>query len=58
MVRGRQVSLGAVLWIVVGLIVASTHHFLAHLDTVTTVGSAILAVLLWPLVILHVHIGI
>ncbi len=58
MLRSRKVSLGAVVWIVVGLIVASGHHFLNHLDTISTVGSAILAVILWPLVLLHVHIGI
>ena len=54
----RRLSLGTVVWIVVGLIVAAQHHFLDHLDGVSKVGSAILAVLLWPLVVLRVHIGI
>jgi hypothetical protein len=56
--RGRQVSLGVVVWIVVGVIVAASHHFLEKLNSVSTVGSAILAVLAWPLVLLHVHIAI
>jgi hypothetical protein len=47
-----------VIWLVVGVFVAATHHFLEHLDSVDRVGSAILAVLLWPLVLLHVHVGI
>jgi hypothetical protein len=56
--RGRQVSLGAVVWIVVGLVVAANHHFLEHLDTLSRILSAVLAVAVWPLVLLHVHFGI
>jgi Na+/H+-dicarboxylate symporter len=56
--RSRQVSLGVVVWIVVGLLVASTHHFLEHLDTLSRVLSAVLAVMVWPLVLLHVHFGV
>jgi ABC-type nitrate/sulfonate/bicarbonate transport system permease component len=56
--RGRQVSLGVVVWIVVGLLVAANHHFLEHLDTLSRVLSAVLAVAVWPLVVLHVHFGI
>jgi ABC-type anion transport system duplicated permease subunit len=58
MLRSRQVSLGGVIWLVVGVIVASSHHFLDHFQTVSQIGSAVLAVLVWPLVVLHVHIGI
>lgn len=58
MLRSRQVSLGGVIWLVIGVIVASSHHFFATLKTINEIGSAILAVLLWPLVVLHVHIGI
>lgn len=56
--RARQVSLATVVWIVVGLILASTHHFLEHLDTLSRVLSAVLAVAVWPLVLLHVHFGV
>jgi hypothetical protein len=58
MLRTRKVSLGAVIWLVVGVIVASSHHFLAHLQSTSEIGSAILAVLVWPLVLLHIHIAI
>ena len=47
-----------VVWIVVGLIVGASHHFFKVLNTASTVGSAILAVIAWPLVLLHVHIAI
>ncbi|MDQ1415964.1 MAG: hypothetical protein QOF81_1577 [Acidimicrobiaceae bacterium] len=56
--RGRQVSLGGVVWIVIGIIVAASHHFLETLNTASTIGSAILAIIVWPLVLLHVHIAI
>lgn len=55
---GRSAPLGVVLWLVIGLLVAGTHHYF---DTVGTLGgllSALLAVLLWPLVLLGVHITI
>ena len=58
MLRTQRVSLVGVVWLVVGVIVASSHHFLAQLQTVSQIGSAILAVLVWPLVVLHIHIAI
>ncbi len=54
----RPVSLGFVIWIVVGLIVASNKGFLGHLDSLSGVLSAALAVLAWPLVLLEVHVAI
>jgi hypothetical protein len=47
------------IWLVVGAVVAATHHYFEHAETVQQVGSAILAVLLWPLIFLgidlHIH---
>lgn len=56
--RGRQVSLGVVVWIVVGMFVAADHRFLQRLDSLSRVLSAILAVAVWPLVVLKVHFGV
>jgi hypothetical protein len=39
-----------IVWVVIGLIVASSHAFFVHLNAVTPILSAILAVPLWPLV--------
>jgi len=55
---GRRMSLGAVIWIVIGVIVAANHGFLKNLDSVSRILSAVLAVLVWPLVLLKVHFGI
>jgi len=54
----RQVSLGVVVWIVVGVIVAARKGFLDDLGSVSAVLSAVLAVSVWPLVLLDVHFGI
>ena len=40
------------------LVVASSKGFLDTLDTLSGVLSAVLAVLVWPLVLLEVHIAI
>ncbi len=54
----RPVSLGFVVWIIIGLVVAANKGFLGHLDSVSGVLSAVLAVLAWPLVLLEVHVAI
>ncbi len=54
----RPVSLGFVIWIVIGLLVAANKGFLGHLDTLSSGLSAVLAVLVWPLVVFNVHFGI
>jgi hypothetical protein len=57
-VLGRGISLGTLVWIVIGLIVASNRGFLGHLDSLSGILSAALAVLAWPLVLLNVHVAI
>jgi hypothetical protein len=56
--RGRQLSLGTVLWIVIGLVVAANNDFLDELGSLERILSAVLAVAVWPLVLLDVHFGI
>ena len=51
-------SIVGLVWIVVGLIVASGHGYFAHLTAVMPILSAILAVLLWPLILLGVNLHI
>lgn len=54
---GRSSGLGLV-YVIVGLIVASTHGYLVSLAVIPNLVSALLAILLWPLVLLGVHIQI
>jgi hypothetical protein len=46
------------IYIVVGLIVAHSHNYFAHLGKAQRVASAGLAILLWPLVLLGVNLHI
>jgi cell shape-determining protein MreD len=46
-------------YILVGVLIANNHHYLDNVETLNEIVSAILAVLLWPLITLGVnlHIG-
>jgi hypothetical protein len=48
-----------VVYLVAGGIVAATHHYWSHLHTIKAVVSALLATILWPLIVvgvnLHIH---
>jgi hypothetical protein len=47
-----------VVYLVVGVVVANSHHYFTHLNSLTAVLSALLAVLLWPLVLFGVSLHI
>jgi hypothetical protein len=52
-------SLFLLVYVVVGAVVASAHHYFTHVATFTAGLSAALAIVLWPLVLagvnLHLH---
>ena len=45
-------------YLVVGLVVANTHHYFVKLNSLKPIVSAVLAVVLWPLVLLGVSLHI
>ena len=47
-----------VVYVVVGLLVAQSHHYFAHLSSIKSIASAVLAVVLWPLVLLGISLHI
>ena len=49
-------SLVTIIYLLIGLVVASGHAFFTNLNTVMPIVSAVLAVLLWPLVLLGVNL--
>jgi hypothetical protein len=53
-------SLGllGVIYLVAGAIVAATHHYYNNLHNARGIGSAVLAVLLWPLLFLGINLHI
>lgn len=46
-------------FLIVGVLVAQSHHYFRHLHAVKPIASAVLAVVLWPIVVLganlHLH---
>jgi hypothetical protein len=58
MLRGILGKVLFVAYVVVGLIVANSHHYFAHLDRIKPIASAVLAVVLWPLVLFGVGLHI
>jgi cobalamin synthase len=47
-----------VVYLVIGLLVAAQHSYLSNLTSAARVLSAVLAVVLWPLVLLGIHLTI
>jgi hypothetical protein len=53
----RPSFLGLV-YIIVGVAVAASYHYFRHLGTLRLIASAVLAVLLWPLLLLGIDLHI
>jgi hypothetical protein len=56
--RGSSVSLLLTVYLVAGGIVAATHHYWSNLGTLKAVISALLATILWPLLLFGVDLHI
>ena len=53
-----RLSLGSVVWLIVGVLVASAHGYLAHVDQLRPIISALLAIILWPLLLLGINLHV
>jgi hypothetical protein len=53
--RSRLLTL---IWVIVGVAVAAQKHYLDHFGTWRLVLSAILAIILWPLLLLGINLHI
>jgi hypothetical protein len=49
-------SLIALVYVLAGVVVAAHHHYLRHLNALHPIASAVLAIVLWPLVLLGVNL--
>ncbi len=58
MLSRRSVPLVVVIWLVVGAVVAGSHHYFDNLGSLGAILTAIVAVLLWPLILVGVKINI
>jgi hypothetical protein len=51
-------GLGSIIYLIVGVVLASSRHYFAHVNTLKPVVSAVLAVILWPLLLLGINLHI
>ena len=56
--RGPRIGLVGIIYLVVGVIVADSHHYLENIHGLRGIVSAILAVGLWPLLLLGINLHI
>lgn len=56
--RGRGISLLTVVYVGIGVAVAASHHYFQHVNGWRGVLSAILAIFLWPLILLGIDLHI
>ncbi len=50
--------IGTVIWLLIGVLIAASHHYFTHAGTLKPIVSAVLAVALWPLVLLGINLHI
>ncbi len=55
---GNGLSFGAFIYLVIGLVIAANHHYLTALNTFSGIVSALLAIVLWPLLLFGVNLHI
>ena len=48
----------SLVYVVVGVVVASSHHYFTHVSTLKPLLSAALAVVLWPLLLVGINLHI
>jgi hypothetical protein len=53
-----RTSLGTIVYVIVGVVVASSHHYLTHTGSLKPIVSAVLAIALWPLVLLGINLHV
>ncbi len=54
----RRHHLLTIIYLVVGAVIASNHHYFSNVSTVKQIGSAVLAVVLWPLILFGIGLHI
>lgn len=53
-----RLSLSSIIWLIVGFLVASSHHYLRHVNALKPIVSAGLAIFLWPLLLLGINLHV
>ncbi len=48
----------SLVYLVVGVVIASSHHYFEHASTLKPLLSALLAIILWPLLLVGINLHI
>jgi hypothetical protein len=51
-------GVGTVIYVIVGVLIASAHHYFSQTGALKPIVSALLAVALWPLVLLGINLHV
>lgn len=54
----RIFGIGTIIYLIVGVVIASSHHYLAHASSLKAIVSAVLAIVLWPLILLGISLHV
>jgi hypothetical protein len=51
-------GLGTLIYVIIGVVIAASHHYFSHADALKPIVSAVLAIVLWPLLLFGVNLHI
>ncbi len=51
-------GIGSIIYLIVGVVIAASHHYFTHANALKPIVSAVLAIALWPLLLLGVNLHI
>jgi hypothetical protein len=54
----QKVSIGSIIYFIIGIIVASNRGYLTDINSISHILSAILAIILWPILFLGANLHI
>lgn len=54
----KRYSWGGIIYIIIGVFLASSHGYLNNLNSIANLLSALLAIILWPLLLVGVSLHI
>jgi hypothetical protein len=53
-----RISLTGIVYFIVGVLIAGHHHYFTHVDKLNLIFSAVLAVVLWPLILFGINLHV
>ncbi|HEV3056181.1 MAG TPA: hypothetical protein VGX45_16080 [Solirubrobacteraceae bacterium] len=53
-----RLGIGSIIYLIVGVILAASHHYFAHASALKPIVSAVLAIILWPLLLFGVNVHV